>query len=243
MHEGHRKRMYTRLTKDDALAEHEVLEMLLFNAFARKNTNPIAHTLLQTFGSIPKVLSADVTELTSVEGIGEAVAYYLKCIGKCIEYITGSPSKGFPVLKNYNEFIAFVCARMRNRTEEELELYFMNKSGQIDKVKKFSSNERSQVSVDAGKIAELISTFKPYGLLVAHNHIIGSSAPSEKDDKFTLQIQLLCNVNNVCLYDHCIYASDDDIYSYFMAGKLDEIKKKFTMDKLVDAGLNGIKAK
>lgn len=243
MHEGHRKRMYEKLKSDSTLAEHEVLEILLFNALPRKNTNPLAHTLLQTFGSISNVLSADVAELTSIDGIGENAAYYLKCVGKCMEYASGSPAKGIAVLRNYQDFTAFVCSRMRNKTEEVLEFYFMDKSGRIDKVYSFCSKERTEVSVDAGKIAGLISTFKPYGLMMAHNHIIGDSAPSERDDKFTLQVQLLCSVNNVCLYDHCIYSSDEDIYSYFTEGRIDEMKKKFTLDKVVDAGLNSFNIK
>ena len=66
MHEGHRRRMYQKLKNGDNLYEHEVLEMLLFNAYPRKNTNPVAHELLERFPSISAVLSADIDELMSV---------------------------------------------------------------------------------------------------------------------------------------------------------------------------------
>ena len=82
MHEGHRQRMYDKLKNDDGLFDHELLEILLFNALPRKNTNPIAHELLDTFGSLAGVLAADTEKLKAVNGVGENVALYLKCIGE-----------------------------------------------------------------------------------------------------------------------------------------------------------------
>ena len=58
-HAGHRQRLYERLNSDGFLHDHELLEMLLFNAFPRKNTNPIAHALLDAFGSLKGVLEAE----------------------------------------------------------------------------------------------------------------------------------------------------------------------------------------
>ena len=63
MYEGHRRRMYGKLKSGDSLYEHELLEILLFNAFQRKNTNPIAHALLDAFGSIAGVFNAEVEQL------------------------------------------------------------------------------------------------------------------------------------------------------------------------------------
>ena len=56
MHEGHRRRLYEKLKNGDNLFEHEILEMLLFNSYPRKNTNPIAHDLLSRFPGIGAVL-------------------------------------------------------------------------------------------------------------------------------------------------------------------------------------------
>ena len=78
MHEGHRRRMYEKLKNDDGLHDHELLEILLFNAYPRINTNPIAHELIKTFGSLSGVLAADVDRLKAVDGVGESVALYIK---------------------------------------------------------------------------------------------------------------------------------------------------------------------
>lgn len=231
MHEGHRRRMYEKLKSGEYLYEHELLEILLFNAYARKNTNPIAHALLNAFGTIKDVLNADVDELCAVEGVGESVALYLKCIGECVK--SAGKASGIALLKNYDDFISFARMRMRGKTSEVLELYCMNKSGKVSKSFSFTSDERDKVRVDTDRVAKVISDVKPYGLLIVHNHLSGNSSPSENDDRFTMEIQLMCSINNVRLYDHCIYAGDNNIYSYFMSGKIDEIKRKFSFDALV----------
>lgn len=72
IHSGHRRRMTERFLKyPDSLSEHEVLEIMLYSALPRKDTNPLAHKLLRTFGSLKNVLSADAEVLKSVDGVGE----------------------------------------------------------------------------------------------------------------------------------------------------------------------------
>lgn len=242
MHEGHRSRMYQKLKNGDNLFEHELLEMLLFNAFPRKNTNPVAHALLKAFGSIRGVLSAEVEELCAVEGVGESVALYLKCIGKCTEYSKTSADVPVAVLKSYEDFKRFVMLRMRGKTQEILELYCLEKSGRIKRIFTFTTNEQSRVEVNSDRVAKAIATVKPYGILIAHNHLSGTSQPSENDDRFTMAVQLMCSMNNVNLQDHCIYASDSNIYSYFFAGKIDKIKNNYSFEKLVDGQFKKDKA-
>ena len=71
-------RMYEKLKNDDGLHDHEILEILLFNAFPRKNTNPVAHSLLQMFGSLSGVFAADIEQLMSVDGVGESPFLFRK---------------------------------------------------------------------------------------------------------------------------------------------------------------------
>lgn len=241
MHEGHRSRMYEKLKNGDNLYEHELLEILLFNAYPRRNTNPIAHDLLKTFGTINGVLTAEVEELCTVEGVGESVALYLKCIGKCVLNDIKPKPAAVAVLKSYEDFQNFVKLRFRGKAEEVLELYCLEKNGQITKIFTYSTRESNQVEVDSDRVAKVISTVKPYAILVAHNHLSGSSQPSENDDRFTGAVQLMCSINNVNLHDHCIYASDSNIYSYFLSGKIDEIKRNYSYDKIVDAGYKNTK--
>src|SRR3954466_2071340 len=80
--EGHRLRMRRRLLKagPDSLADHEMLEMILFIALPRRDTKPIARDLLTRFRSFGGVIGAPETELRGVEGVGEAGAAAIKLI-------------------------------------------------------------------------------------------------------------------------------------------------------------------
>ena len=90
MHEGHRKRMLERLERaEGSLEEHELLEILLFNAIPRKNTNELAHRLLSAFGSLRSLFRAGMSELKAVPGVGESTAAYLKIVGMFLERADG----------------------------------------------------------------------------------------------------------------------------------------------------------
>lgn len=232
MHEGHRRRMYEKLKSGDKLYEHELLEILLFNAYARKNTNPIAHALLDAFGTIEGVLNAEVEDLCAVEGVGESVALYLKCIGECTK--KRSSSNGIAVLKSYDDLRKFAEIRLRGKTEEVLELYCLEKSGKIQKIITFTTNEQNRVEINTDRVSNVIATVKPAALFIAHNHLSESSNPSANDDKFTKEVQIICSMNGIRLYDHCIYANGGSVYSYFMSGKIDKIKRNYSFDKLVE---------
>lgn len=234
MHEGHRKRLIEKLKNKDNLYEHELLEILLYNAYPRKNVNPVAHALLKRFACIREVLSADVDELCTVDGVGENVAMYLHCIGKCLE--AGHKCDSFAVIRNTAEFKSFITARFRGKTSEVLEFYLLDKNGRVKRIGSYTDNDSARVDVRPEEVLRLLSMYKPHGLYLAHNHVNCSSCPSAADDEFTKKVQLICSLNNIKLYDHCIYVSDDDIYSYFMSNRIDKILQDFTVDKLLHDG-------
>ena len=80
IHDGHREKMRQRYLKSglDGFADHEALELLLYYAIPRKDTNPIAHALMERYGSLSAVLTAPVEDLCKVEGIGENAAILLR---------------------------------------------------------------------------------------------------------------------------------------------------------------------
>ncbi len=232
LHDGHRKRIYARLEDENSvLYDHEVVEMLLYNAFQRKNTNPIAHALLDRFCSIYNIMNASVEELMTVEGVGEQTAYYIRVIGQCIKRV--KDVEGLALLKNYGDCKKLVTMRLRGKTEEYLELYFTEKSGRVFRVYSFTSADRNRVTATAEEIVRYIALSKPYGILVAHNHLNGSCTPSGEDDTFTREMQLICSFNNVKLIDHIIYAGDDNIFSYENAGLTDRLRRELSLENVI----------
>lgn len=233
MHEGHRQRMYEKLVKSDSLFDHEVLEIMLYNGFTRLNTNPLAHKLLEKFGTISGVLGADMEELMTVDGIGKNVAYYLKCYNECIKRVDRN-AVGIVTLKNYDDFKRFTALRLARKTEEVLEIYLLDRGGRVLCVNPYTNNDRTKVSVETSEISKMLVSAKPYAILVAHNHLSGNSEPSQTDDRFTMELMVICSLNGVILQDHCIYASENNVYSYFTSGRIDEFKNHFTFKNVVD---------
>ena len=233
MHEGHRKRMYEKLKSGAPLYDHELLEILLFNAIPRKNTNPIAHSLIQTFGSLAGVFEADPDELMSVEGVGENAALYIKCVGECMKR-TGSANAGFAVLKSHKDVADFVTMRMRGKSAEVLEFYFLDKTGRVISIHPFTCNDAHRVDIASQKITSIFAAARPYSVIIAHNHPRGAATPSENDNLFTKEMQVICSLNEVNLQDHCIYGADGDIYSFFRSGEIDKIKNSYTFRNILD---------
>ena len=79
IHTGHRGRLREIINNTDAttLPEHQILELILTYVLPQKDVNPLAHELLNEFGSLANVFDANVTELTKINGVGEVVASFL----------------------------------------------------------------------------------------------------------------------------------------------------------------------
>ena len=225
--------MYDKLESGAQLYDHELLEILLYSAIPRKNTNPIAHSLIGTFGSLAGVFAADIDELMSVEGVGESVATYLKCVGECMKR-TSPVNAGFAILKAQKDIADFVTMRLRGRSAEIVEFYFLDKTGKVVSIHPFTCDDAHRVDIATKKIASLFAASRPYSVIIAHNHPRGEAAPSENDNLFTKEMQVICSLNDVNLQDHCIYGASGGIYSYFRSGEIDKIKSGYTFRNILD---------
>ena len=214
--------MYEKLKNGDDLFDHEVLEILLYSVCPRVNTNPIAHALLDRFVTLSEVFSASIEELKSVDGVGEKVAKFIKTVGLCAER-AGSIGNS-PTLKTLYDCKKFVGLRLKDKSHEFVELYFLNKACRVQRIFTYTTSEKSRAGADMDVIARNIALFRPYALVVAHNHVSGTPNPSEHDDNFTRVVQFICNMNDVQFFDHLIYFGHERIFSYRDVGRLDREK-------------------
>ena len=232
-HDGHRQRILDKLDSG-SLREHELLEILLFNAIPRRNTNEIAHRLLSAFGSIRGIFSATMQELEQVGGVGRSVSGYLRCIGKFYEvYYEKTDERLFPETFDPETFSKFLSGKYAGLNKEVLDFYFLDENYRVTFCKRFTSGSSRQVAVDPDHLTGLlISGNKPYGIVAVHNHLNGSFFPSAADDDATHQFQLICSIHNVRFCDHFIY-SPNGVYSYYRAGKMQRISKNFSIGSIL----------
>lgn len=231
MHEGHRKRILERVEEDDGLQDHELLEVLLFNAIPRKNTNGLAHALLQSFGTLGGVLHASIRELSLIEGVGNSTAAYLHAVGLAFDRIAKEEPSSPPEIYSPATFKEFLTAHFQNVKEEHVEVFCLAEDGSVLFHRSYTSHSLHRVTVPIEDVSTLISVHHPHGMVLAHNHPHAPCKPSEEDDDFTYRILVLCTVNGVSLDDH-IVVGEDGYYSYFTSGKLTQMRLKLTQADL-----------
>lgn len=232
LHAGHRERVIKKfITSNNGVLDHELLEILLFSFLPRIDTNPIAHRLIQTFGSLKGVFLATTEQLLSVKGIGKKTAANIKLIGMIYERINDVPKKSIK-----NSFDAFKLDLIERFKGESTEVSFLilldNKFKELTTLS-FENSLRSSVTMEASSIVSAFAVHKPKYALLSHNHLSGSVEPSEQDDFTTKKICLLCEINSVEFVDHIIVCNKE-AFSYRSSGKLEFIKEKTNLKKIIE---------
>ncbi|MBE7022732.1 MAG: DNA repair protein RadC [Ruminococcaceae bacterium] len=223
MHEGHRKRMKARFKKEGSFenfAQHEILEMLLYSTIARGNTNPIAHDLLTTFGSLAGVLDADAEELKSIKGIGENSAFLLSMIPSLSQAYNKNKWESRVMLGDTESIGRYAINQFIGKLHEEFHIICMDTNRRV-----FYSGAVTKGTIDEVAIyprlvvAEALKHNARY-VVLAHNHPSGSIYPSEADIKATRAVITALEAIDMLVLDHVIVAGNS-YYSMAEASLLD----------------------
>ena len=233
LHAGHRKRSLEKfLAHPESFCEHEILEIILFFALPRVDTNPIAHRLIKTFGSLEKVFLAKEKELKTVEGVGDKAAALLMLFGS-VGKIIQAKEKEKVNLSTPESVINFVREKIGDKLEESFLLILTDKQRNVITTIEFCDNHRHDVSMKIPEISNALAIHKPEYAIIAHNHPSGDPSPSNDDDLSTKKIHLLCSLNGTSLIDHVIYAGGK-YYRYHSDFRLENIKNQIDVNKLLD---------
>lgn len=213
MASGHRRRVIEKVLEHgvDTLLEHEFLELCLYSVYKRRDTNPLAHALLDRFGNLYAVCDASIEELMTVDGIGHAAAEYIKLI----PYI----SKGYTMQTSLrkkkvytNEDIGERCkALLKGHSNEVGYVLCFDSSRHLIKEVKIAEGSPGSVSMDPRKIVEAIAQTTATAIVLCHNHPSGVNIPSQQDFLATHSTKKLVNSIGVELIDHIIVADDEFI--------------------------------
>lgn len=213
LHQNHRERVLEKFRRFglEVFSDHEVLELLLFFAIPRVDTNPTAHRLLARFGSLHAVLEAPVEQLCEVQGIGPRSADLLKLsFAMCARYQqdvvkTNRHSDKLNTIDKIGEY--FVPQFMGER-EEVLLAAYLDGAGRVIKCEEVARGGHAQVTVDAYKIAQTALLCYAVGVALAHNHPNGTATPSAEDIAVTNRLEQTLAGLKIELVDHCVVARD-----------------------------------
>lgn len=209
-HQGHRKRLKTRFLKSglQGFEDHNIMELLLFYALPYKDTNELAHNIIDRFGSIEKAFDADFDQLCQIDGVGENVATLIKLVPEISKFYLGLKKQ---VRKQYTtipEIAEFLMDQYVFDDKEVFSILCMDNSGGILEYKKLSSGTSNLTEVNLIKAVEVAVISNAACVIIAHNHPGGSLVASSDDIITTRRLVDAFNAINVRVLDHIIVTKD-----------------------------------
>ncbi len=211
VHDGHRSRRKEQFRTHglDAFADHEVLELLLYYAVPRADTNPIAHRLMDRFGTLDAVFSASADELQEVEGIGEHAATLLALIAPLCRRVRTAPQRGARSLASAERAGAYFTDLFFGVKHEELYEACLDGKGKLLACYRIAEGGVSAVNLNLRRIVENAIHAHASAVILAHNHPSGVALPSPDDNTTTLMVYDALRTVEIALIDHIIVADGD----------------------------------
>ena len=209
-HDGHRQRLKTEfLARPDSFPDHKLLELLLFYVNPRSDTNPLAHELLDRFGSLAGVLDAAPEELQKVKGVGEHAAVLFKAAKELSGRYLTARTQVDDIARSARDYYALLRPYFFGARNEQLCLLCLDGKGKVLGIRKLGEGSVNAVSVTTRLIAEAALSLNASGVVLAHNHVSGIAFPSADDVATTESLASILSRLGIELADHVIFVDDD----------------------------------
>lgn len=203
---GHRDRLRNRFESagPDALADYELLELLLFRSIPRKDTKPIAKALLERFGSLAAVLGAPTHLLCETSGVGVAIAADLKIVSAMAQRMQRSDLIGRNVLDSWSAVLAYCQTAMAEEPREQFRILFLDKKNALIADEVQQSGTVDQTPVYPREVVRRALELSATALILVHNHPSGDPTPSRADIEMTHKVIEACSPLAIAVHDHII---------------------------------------
>jgi DNA repair protein RadC len=203
---GHRERLRERFygAGPDALSDYELLEMALFPALPRRDTKPLAKSLLKKFGSFAEVVHAPEVRLREVDGIGDASINQLKLIAAAASRIAKGELKTRAMLSSWASVIDYCRTSMAFADKEQFRILFLDKRNQLiaDEVQQTGTVDHTPVY--PREVIKRALELSATAVILVHNHPSGDPTPSQADIHMTKAIIDIASPLGISVHDHII---------------------------------------
>lgn len=213
VHDKHRMRLRERFKANglDDFQQHQVLELLLFYAIPRKDTNEIAHVLLAEFGSLAGVMDAPIEELVKVKGIGDGAATLLKLIpGVCRLYFDDKNTLG-ALLQSTEDIVKFLIPKFVGETEEKVMLLCLDNRNRVVGCPMICRGDVVSANFTPRRVVETAIKYRATNVVLSHNHPMNDALPSRADLDTTFKLHETLQQVNIRLLDHIIVSGGDAV--------------------------------
>lgn len=229
MHEGHRARMRKSAESDpdlNSFNEYQTMEFLLSYLIPRKDTNPIAHTLIDTFGNLNAVFHANYDELFSIPNMTSNAASFLTHFYSFVRKSELSKEQPRPTLQNVTEAAKILAPYFYERDEERIYCAALDLNDKLLQVALIGEGGVDNVAINNNKILGIVTRTKAKKIIIAHNHPAGNLNPSKQDIDATNTLFIMLSSANSLLSDHIIF-SDKGYFSFYEHGLLDSYMQRY----------------
>ena len=211
VHSGHRERMKSLFLKNglDYFEPHTVLELLLYYSIPLRDTNPIAHSLLEKFGSLSGVFDAPIEELLKVEGVGKATAVLIKLIPQICRRYQEDLDRDKNVIFSYDEAGRYLVKKFIGRQNEVVVLMLLDSKSRVVYCDVVNEGTATAANIYIKKIVRLCVQYNAVYAVLSHNHPSGNCLPSKQDMETTRWVFEAMNTVEVRLLDHIIVSGGD----------------------------------
>ena len=204
--DGHRGRMRARLLAagPDALADHEMLEMVLFLALPRRDTKPLGRELLARFRSFAGVIAAPAVELATVDGLGEAAVAALKLVQAAALRLARAEVMDRPVLGHWDTLMAYLTATLARERVEQFHVLFLDNRNRLVADEAQSRGTVNHTPVYPREVVKRALELNATAIILVHNHPSGDPTPSRSDLDMTRDVRQAAQALSIALHDHVI---------------------------------------
>lgn len=215
IHAGHRERLSNLVAKAgiENVSDVQALEFVLTYIFPRGDVNPLAHRLLDKFGTFADVLDADPIELESVNGIGPRASRMISLLPEIFHLYTISRITGKIPVNDLSSILDYCEQLLRFKNTEEFYIVGLNSQSKIIARRKLASGSINAVGIQPIEVSKFIASSRAVMVFITHNHPGGSARPSKQDNSATDIFEKFCNSLGVHFIDHIIVGSDG-VYSF-----------------------------
>lgn len=231
VNDGHRQRLRERMLKEglEGFKDHELLELLLFQSVPRKDTNKLAHTLLNSFGSLYNVLNAQPDELMLVKGISEVTACNLAMLKEVWRrYKRGEKEKEKQDLTDVTDIMKYARLMIAESYAERVVVVYVDRGTKFLFSEEYVADTDTQkVHLDVKKIVATAVRLKAGGVMVFHCHTEGDCKPSRSDMRFTQKLIYALSGLEIVLLEHLIFAPEGEYYSFYHEGDIERILNEY----------------
>lgn len=207
-HYGHRQRLKNKVREYGlkVLADHEILELLLTYTIPRKDTNALAHTLLNKYKTLSGVLDADRSSLIKIIGVGEETALFFKVIKNLMPiYKDNKGGKKQNKITSTFDAIKYFRQHFYVKDTEFSHCICLNSKGIIIHTFDFEGENDNHINLDINDFVTEINNKNISSIILFHTHPKGDAKPSDEDLETTQRLKSVCECLSISLYDHIIF--------------------------------------